>query len=88
MTTEYFIIKAIIYILILTAGFTLGHLIIPPHGDPSGELVIDTSDPKKDRWLIKLDEPTEEAARRHIVILKVSHRRITEGDAIWPNENS
>lgn len=52
---------------------------------PTGELVIDTSDPEKDRWLIVLKEPTELAAKRHIVKLKVTHRKITEEDK-WPFE--
>lgn len=52
---------------------------------PTGELVIDTSDPEKDRWLIVLKEPTELAAKRHTVKLKVTHRKITEEDK-WPFE--
>ena len=85
--TEYYIIKVILYILIATAGFILGHFILPPGDKSSGELVIDTSNPNKDRWLFKLNEPTEKTARKNMITLKVSHRRITEGeDAICPNE--
>ena len=83
---EYYIVRIIMYILIVTAGFLLGHFVLPPSDDPCGELVIDTSDPEKDRWLIKLEEPTEVAARKHIVTLRVVHRRITEGDPAWPSE--
>lgn len=83
---EYYIIKAIVYILIAVAGFILGHFVLPPGDKPSGELVIDTSNPNKDRWLFKLNEPTEKAAGRSMITLKISHRRITEGDPKWPNE--
>lgn len=76
----------LIAICLVLAGFILGHIVFPKIEKPTGELVIDTSDPEKDRWLIKLNEPTEKAMMRHVAILEVVHRRITEGDAIWPDE--
>lgn len=71
----------LIVVLAFIAGFTLRDNITPF----TGELVIDTSDPEKDKWLIRLGEPTEWAAKRHIVKLKVVHRKIEEEEK-WPEE--
>lgn len=79
------VMQILCYFLILIVGIVLGSFIDTALVYPNGELVIDTSDPEKDKWLIRLSEPTERAAKRHIVILKVSHRTIEEEDK-WPYE--
>ena len=52
---------------------------------PSGELVVDTSDPETDKWFLKLYEPPEYAARKHIAKLKVLHRKLKEEET-WHDE--
>ena len=51
-----------------------------------GNLVIDDSDPEKDRWLFELNYSPSELTKQKSVKMKVVHRRITEADG-WPNEN-
>ena len=51
-----------------------------------GNLVIDDSDPEKDRWLFELNYSPSELTKQKNVKMKVVHRRITEADG-WPNEN-
>lgn len=80
MNVNYY--QLLVFLLIL---ITVWFLISKFLDKPSGELIIDTSDPEKDKWLIRLYEPTPIAARRHIVKLKVLHRQITEEDK-WPYE--
>lgn len=89
---ERHIIEIIVLIVVFTAGFILGHYILGIPA-PSGELIVDTSDKLKDRFLIELKEPTPKMAKRHIAVLKVTHKSIDEtinsnrkGDPKWPNE--
>lgn len=83
MTTSM-ILNIIIVILAIVGGFILALFILSGPTE-SGELVIDTTDEAKDRWLIKLNEPTEKTARRGVVVLRVVNRPIVEDDR-WPNE--
>ena len=82
---DYRLLIFILIIVSVVAGFILGHYVFPD-GKPTGQLIVDTSDPEKDRWFLKLDEPTDKAAKKHRVILQVFNKPIHEGDPKWPNE--
>lgn len=73
-------VNIIWFILCLIGSFILGLTVDSVWSKPTGELVIDTSDPEKDKWLIRLKEPTHYAARRHIVKLLVIHGKIQEDE--------
>ena len=78
-------IDVIVIVLSIALGWVIGNMIVEFLFPLNGEIVIDTSDPEKDKWLIILEEPTPIAARRHRVKLKVVHRQLKEGDE-WPYE--
>lgn len=72
--------EGVLSVLLVVIAFIIGCYIGKMFEGPSGELIIDTSDPEKDKWLIKLEEPPEYAAKKHIVKLKVIHGQIKEGE--------
>ena len=70
----------ILMILLVIACVIIGWLIGDKILGISGELIIDTSDPEKDKWLFRLSEPSKYTSRRHIVKLKVTHGQIKEDE--------
>lgn len=81
MTTEYIILTVALYIVGLIIGYNLHRL-----KAPDGELVVDSSDDAKDRWLFNLTTPLMDVYKKKTITLEVSHRKITEEDK-WPKEN-
>jgi len=80
--------KIILFLLIVVCvalGMFVGRYVLPhPSG---GELILDTSDPETDKWMIVLHEAPERLTRHHQIVLDVSHRMIDKGDPKWPEEN-
>lgn len=70
----------ILIVLLCIACVIIGWLVGDKILGISGELVIDTSDPEKDKWLFRLNEPSKHTSRRHIVKLKVTHGQIEEDE--------
>lgn len=81
MTTEYIILTIALYIVGLIIGHNLYKLKVP-----DGELVVDSSDDAKDRWLFNLTTPVMDVYQKKTITLRVIHRKITEEDK-WPKEN-
>lgn len=81
MTTEYIILTIALYIVGLIIGHNLYKL-----KTPDGELVVDSSDDAKDRWLFNLTTPVMDVYQKKTITLRVIHRKITEEDK-WPKEN-
>lgn len=82
MTTEYIILTIALYIVGLIVGYNLHKL----GKKPDGELVVDSSDDAKDRWLFNLTTPVMDVYQKKTITLRVIHRKITEEDK-WPKEN-
>lgn len=70
----------ILIVLLVIACVIIGWLVGDKILGISGELIIDTSDPEKDKWLFRLNEPPKYVSRRHIVKLKVTHGQIEEDE--------
>lgn len=81
VTTEYIILTIALYIVGLIIGRNLYKL-----KTPDGELVVDSSDDAKDRWLFNLTTPVMDVYQKKTITLRVIHRKITEEDK-WPKEN-
>ena len=75
----------ILIILLVMACVIIGWLVADKLLGVSGELIIDTSDPEKDKWLFRLREPPKHTSRRHTVKLLVLHRKIQEEEQ-WQDE--
>lgn len=85
MTVDISFERLVCVVLLVLIGWLARDLYERIFEKPSGELVVDTTDPGIDKWFLKLYEPPEYAARKHIAKLKVSHRKLQEEEK-WHDE--
>ena len=79
MEIEY-LAPVILYIVGLIIGYNIHKL-----RKTDGELVVDSSDDAKDRWLFTLETPVYDVYKKKKITLDVVHRKITE-EYKWPKE--
>ncbi len=80
MTIDINFTRLICIILLILIGYIIRDMKERWFEKPSGELVVDTSDPETDKWFLKLYEPPEYAAKKHIVKMEVVHRPLKEDE--------